>query len=198
MVTEYKGKSKKGKETTDGREKNEHAANYGDTDNTEQQKADKNSKKSATDCTQHWEDEEHHLKGQKEYQKFKEAQNKSEANADSGSTQSEDQGDSKAEKRGRGANPQNGSNKKQKGGGGGSDAPRGAAGDKTRVPKKGQEVQWHALPGYVDGTVVEVFYEVKDFEGKKIRGSKEDPWIVLKSSSSGKIAVHKPEAVYFD
>jgi hypothetical protein len=69
---------------------------------------------------------------------------------------------------------------------------------KDRLPKKGDKVVWKALPGYVDGDVVEVVYEEKNVEGKRVKGSKDDPRLVLKSASSGKICVHKPEAVYFD
>ncbi|KAF1975336.1 hypothetical protein BU23DRAFT_566896 [Bimuria novae-zelandiae CBS 107.79] len=90
-----------------------------------------------------------------------------------------------------------GPNKKAKTGSS-SKEPQGTAGDKTRVPKVGQRVQWHALPGYVDGEVVEVVWEQKTVEGKAVKANPEDPRIVLKSSSLGKIAVHKPEAVYFD
>lgn len=73
-------------------------------------------------------------------------------------------------------------------------APRGSA---DRLPKKGQKVQWKALPGYVHGEVVEIATENKEFDGKQVKASKSDPRVVLKSSSSGKIAVHKPEAVFF-
>lgn len=72
------------------------------------------------------------------------------------------------------------------------------AGSADRLPKKGQKVQWKSLPGYVDGEVVEIVYEEKEVDGKQVKGKKNDPRIVLKSSSSGKTAVHKPEAVYFD
>ena len=161
--------------------------------------SDSNDKKNATSCIHHWEDSAYSKKGQEEYRKFKEEQNKSdgtsdETQTDDGSAQSDESEAPK--KRGLGAN-QNGSNKKQKQGGG-SDQPKGIAGDKTRVPTQGQQVQWHSLPGWVDGKVVEVVYEHKTVEGKSVKGSKEDPRIVLKSASSGKIAVHKPEAVYFD
>lgn len=74
-------------------------------------------------------------------------------------------------------------------------APRGS---KDRLPKKGQEVQWKSLPGWVKGEVVEIATEEKKVEGKQVKASKEDPRIVLKSSSSGKIAVHKPDAVCFE
>ena len=159
-----------------------------------------NGSEEANDCAAHWED--HHAKnGSKEYQKFKEQDRKDEAASEEGQSESEsshgdDQEQPKAKKRGRGAN-QKGSNKKTKPNGS-SNEPQGTAGDKTRVPKVGQQVQWHSLPGYVDGEVVEVVYEEKTVEGKSVKASKEDPRVVLKSRSSGKIAVHKPEVVYFD
>ena len=67
-----------------------------------------------------------------------------------------------------------------------------------RLPEKGQSVTWKALPGWVEGTVVEIARENKEVEGKSVKAGKDDPRIVLRSTSSGKIAVHKPEAVYFD
>lgn len=70
-------------------------------------------------------------------------------------------------------------------------------GSVDRLPKKGQKVQWKALPGYVDGEVVEILTAEKEVEGKSVRATDADPRIVLKSSKSGKVCVHKPEAVYF-
>lgn len=91
---------------------------------------------------------------------------------------------------------QKGSSKKQRRDSA-TEEPSGTAGDKTRVPEKGQKVQWHSLPGYVNGEVVEVAYEEKTVEGKTVKASKNDPRVVLRSEASGKIAVHKPQAVYF-
>jgi hypothetical protein len=163
----------------------------------------KNNKEHAKDCTHHWEDAAHSKKGQEAYRKFKEQDQKSAAASEeegqsdhSGSAMDDDQGQHTTKKRGLGAN-QKGSNKKQKNNGSLKE-PQGRAGDKTRVPKEGQQVQWHSLPGYINGEVVEVVYEEKTVEGKLVKGSKEDPRIVLKSSASGNIAVHKPEAVYWD
>ncbi|KAF2261896.1 hypothetical protein CC78DRAFT_535271 [Lojkania enalia] len=48
------------------------------------------------------------------------------------------------------------------------------------------------------GEAVEAVYEDKTIKGKMAKGNEKDPWMMLKSSSSGKIVVHKPEAVYFD
>ena len=71
-------------------------------------------------------------------------------------------------------------------------------GSRDRVPEKGQKVVWRALPGYVDGEVVEILYSQKEVDGKQVKAKKDDPRAVLKSSSSGKICVHKLDAIYFD
>ncbi|KAK3079468.1 hypothetical protein LTS18_004791 [Coniosporium uncinatum] len=110
-------------------------------------------------------------------------------------------------KRTRGA--QSGTSKKQKSNSGKA-KPNGTVGSKhdpaeppaqqgsvDRLPEKGQQVYWKALPGFVDGEVVEVLTKEKEVEGKNIKASEKDPRIVLKSNSSGKICVHKPDACYF-
>lgn len=137
---------------------------------------------SATGCTDHWEDPDHLEKNLQAYKDFKEQHRKS-----------KDDGDN-AKKRGQAANGSS-PNKKQKSS---TDEPTGAKGSITRVPKQGQKVQWHSIAGYVDGEVVEVVYEEKEVQGKKAKASKEDPRVVLKSDVSGKIVVHKPDAVWFD
>lgn len=48
------------------------------------------------------------------------------------------------------------------------------------------------------GTVEDILTEEGELNGKKVKASKDDPRIVLKSSSGGKLAQHKPEQVYFD
>lgn len=65
-----------------------------------------------------------------------------------------------------------------------------------RLPQKGQRVSWKALPGWVHGETVEVLTKEKTVDGKKVKASEKDPRIVMKSDN-GKIAVHKPAAVYF-
>ncbi|KAI4735906.1 hypothetical protein E4T50_13578 [Aureobasidium sp. EXF-12298] len=75
--------------------------------------------------------------------------------------------------------------------------PHGEPASTSRLPKENQEVYWKTLGNWTKGTVQEIAYEEKEAEGKKVKASKEDPRIVLKSESSGKVAVHKPEAVYF-
>jgi hypothetical protein len=166
-------------------------------DDTEVQK----SMKAATDCTQHWEDDEFYKNGQAEYQKFKESQKQiAKDNEKDRSTPSRARGQENEEppkKRGRGANQiQIGTSKKQKNGGN-SEGSSGTAGDITRVPEKKQKVQWKMPSGLVDGEVVEVVYEEKKVDGKTVKGSKEDPRVVVKSISTGKTAIHRPEAVYF-
>ncbi|KAL1636136.1 hypothetical protein SLS58_009985 [Diplodia intermedia] len=78
-----------------------------------------------------------------------------------------------------------------------ADAPA-EQGSNDRLPAKGQQVHWKSLPGWVDGEVIEIVTEHKKVEGKDVKASEGDARIVLKSKSSGKICVHKPEAVYFD
>jgi hypothetical protein len=63
-------------------------------------------------------------------------------------------------------------------------APRGS---NDRLPKKGQKITWKAMPGYVDGEVVEVLHKGKNVDGKSVKASKDDPKLVLKSESSGKV-----------
>ncbi|THX60281.1 hypothetical protein D6D06_01358 [Aureobasidium pullulans] len=76
--------------------------------------------------------------------------------------------------------------------------PPGKPASTDRLPEKDQEVYWKTLGNWTKGTVVEVAYSEKEVDGKKVKASEEDPRIVLKSDSSGKIAVHKPDAVYFE
>jgi hypothetical protein len=74
-------------------------------------------------------------------------------------------------------------------------APKGSA---DRLPKKGQAAQWKSLPGFVKGKVEDILTEAQEVDGKNVKASEKDPRIVLKSDSSGKICVHKPEACYYD
>ncbi|KAK3629991.1 hypothetical protein LTR56_017750 [Elasticomyces elasticus] len=74
-------------------------------------------------------------------------------------------------------------------------APRGSA---DRLPKEGQKITWKAMPGYVDGEVVEILTAAKKVNGKNVKASEKDPRVVMKSESSGKICVHKPEACFYD
>ncbi|KAM3415320.1 hypothetical protein BST61_g8849 [Cercospora zeina] len=71
-------------------------------------------------------------------------------------------------------------------------------GSKDRLPKEGQQVQWLAMPGYVDGKVKEILKKSKKVDGKQVKASADDPKVVLVSNKSGKICIHKPEACYYD
>ncbi|EDU50642.1 repeatdomain containing protein [Pyrenophora tritici-repentis] len=177
--------SKEGKQHVENTSKAADAKKNASKDTNEFSKIDK---KSITDCTTHWDDPEHMENNQKEYKKFMEENRKSKSTSPD---------DRPGKKRGQGANADLPS-KKQKGSSEISDEPTAPTGDKTRVPQKGQKVQWHSAPGYISGEVVEVLYEEKEVDGKKVEASKEDPRLVLKTDSTGKICVHKPEAVYFD
>lgn len=159
----------------------------------------KSHRSTAKDCTEHWEDEEHLEQNKKDFQEFRAHHNKSSSpsGSASGGSESGDHGEvAGGMKRGRGANQAGNSSKKTKSEvGDASNLPRG---DKTRVPEVGQHVQWKSGKGYAKGEVVEVLYEEKEIEGQKAEASKEDPRLVLKTDSSGKLSVHKPEDVYFD
>ncbi|KAK5703297.1 hypothetical protein LTR97_004246 [Elasticomyces elasticus] len=74
-------------------------------------------------------------------------------------------------------------------------APRGSA---DRLPKESQKITWKAMPGYVDGKVVEILTAARKINGKNVKASEKDPRVVMKSESSGKICVHKPEACFYD
>ena len=74
----------------------------------------------------------------------------------------------------------------------------GAQGSNERLPNEGQRVHWKAMPGWVKGEVVEILKTNKKVGNKDVKASKEGPRLVLKSDSSGKICVHKPDNLYFD
>lgn len=159
----------------------------------------KSHRSNATDCTEHWEDEEHLEQNKKDFQEFRASHNKSSSSGGSasGSSDSDLHGEVPGGmKRGRGANQAGNLSKKAKSE---ETDPSGLPrGDKTRVPSVGQHVHWKHGKGYAEGEVVEVLYEEKEVEGKKAEASKEDPRLVLKTDSSGKLAVHKPDDCYFD
>ncbi|EST04860.1 Protein of unknown function DUF2945 [Kalmanozyma brasiliensis GHG001] len=79
------------------------------------------------------------------------------------------------------------------------DAPAAHNATASHLPKKGQKVTWKAMPGWVEGHVLEILTEDKTVDGKSVKATQEDPRIVLKSHGpSGKTAVHKASAVWFD
>lgn len=113
-------------------------------------------------------------------------------------------------RKGENQQPNGGASKKQKSNDDGN-APRGKVGSKhmdadepaprgsaDRLPKKGAQVTWKAMPGYVDGSVEEVLTSGKTVDGKSVKASKGDPKIVLKSNKSGKVCVHKPDSCFYE
>ncbi|KAK5676962.1 hypothetical protein LTS10_010726 [Elasticomyces elasticus] len=127
-------------------------------------------------------------------------------------TEKDDKGAKPGQKRKAGKPKQaNDSAKKQKTDGKTGNAPKGKVGSKhmdakepaprgsaDRLPKEGQKITWKAMPGYVDGKVVEILTAAKKVNGKNVKASEKDPRVVMKSDSSGKICVHKPEACFYD
>lgn len=162
--------------------------------------AAKSHRASAKDCTEHWEDEEHLEQNKKDFQEFRAQHNKSSSSGSaSGGSDSDLHGEVPGGmKRGRGANLPGSGNPSKKAKSEERDPSGLPRGDKTRVPSVGQHVHWKHGKGYAKGEVVEVLYEEREVEGKKAEASKEDPRLVLKTDSSGRLAVHKPEDCYFD
>jgi hypothetical protein len=127
-----------------------------------------------------------------------------EAEDDDGEDDEEDEDDDDDDKKStpkkRKAAPPKGNSKKQKKDSGDSSkktigskhmpadepAPRGS---NDRLPKKGQKIVWKAMPGYVDGEVVEVLHQGKNVDGKSVKASNDDPKLVLKSKASGKVSM---------
>jgi len=154
--------------------------------------------------------EEEHQGDKGGEQDGEEEDGKEEEEDDDDDDDDDDDNDAKAGDKRKKSKQANGSSKKQKDNSGNGksngtvgskhmDAKEpGQRGSHDRLPKKGQKAQWKAMPGYVDGEVVEVLTEGKDVDGKSVKASKDDPKIVLKSSSSGKICVHKPDACFYD
>ena len=54
------------------------------------------------------------------------------------------------------------------------------------------------MPGFVNGTVTEVLTRGKKVDGKDVKASEDDPKVVMKSDSSGKVCVHKPDACFYE
>ncbi len=55
------------------------------------------------------------------------------------------------------------------------------------------------MPGWVHGEVLKILTKDETVEGKSVKASKEDPRIVMRSHGpSGKVAIHKAGAVWFD
>ncbi|KAH6638436.1 hypothetical protein C7974DRAFT_451825 [Boeremia exigua] len=156
----------------------------------------KSHRASATNCMQHWEDAEHLASNQAAFLEFRrQSSDASVPASDASGTSDSTSGDHgpvhPAMKRGRGANQIGNTSKKAKSAGG------LAKGDKTRVPRVGQEV-FFDHGGKEGGEVVEVLYEEKVVGGEKAEASKEDPRLVVKKGEGEEGEVWKPEDVWFD
>lgn len=59
-------------------------------------------------------------------------------------------------------------------------------------PKKGAKVQWDTPKGKTTGTVEKVVTSPTKVKGHVAKATKAEPEVLVKSSKSGKKAVHKP------
>ena len=60
---------------------------------------------------------------------------------------------------------------------------------------RGDHVTWNSHGNTVEGTVERKITDDTEASGRTVRASKEDPQYEVRSSSSGKTAVHKPGAL---
>lgn len=61
--------------------------------------------------------------------------------------------------------------------------------------RKGDDVAWSSHGNTVEGTVEEEITEDTKAGGRQVRASDDDPQYLVKSDTTGKEAVHKPEAL---
>ncbi len=65
----------------------------------------------------------------------------------------------------------------------------------AKMPKTGDKVRWKTPQGETTGTVERVVTTPTRVKGHTAKASKDHPEILVKSSKSGKEAVHTPEAL---
>ena len=63
----------------------------------------------------------------------------------------------------------------------------------TTLPKKGDEVSWGTSQGKTEGTVEKIVTTTTKVKSHVAKATKDHPEVLVKSSKSGKEAVHKPE-----
>lgn len=63
----------------------------------------------------------------------------------------------------------------------------------TTMPKKGDHVSWGTSQGKTEGTVEKIVTSTTKVKSHTAKATKEHPEVMVKSSKSGKEAVHKPE-----
>ncbi len=61
------------------------------------------------------------------------------------------------------------------------------------LPKQGDKVSWGTPQGKTEGTVEKIVTSTTKVKGHTAKATKEHPEVLVKSSKSGKQAVHKPE-----
>jgi hypothetical protein len=65
----------------------------------------------------------------------------------------------------------------------------------TDLPKKGDKVKWQTSQGETKGTVEKVVRHTTKVKGHVAKATKHDPEVMVRSTTSGKVAVHKPESL---
>ena len=60
---------------------------------------------------------------------------------------------------------------------------------------EGDHVTWNSHGSTVDGTVEREITEDTESSGRTVRASEDDPQYEVRSSKSGRTAVHKPDAL---
>jgi hypothetical protein len=63
---------------------------------------------------------------------------------------------------------------------------------------KGDHVTWNSHGSTVEGTVEREITEDSEASGRTVRASEDDPQYEVRSSKSGRTAVHKPAALNGD
>jgi hypothetical protein len=61
--------------------------------------------------------------------------------------------------------------------------------------KKGDQVTWETSQGKTNGKVVKKQTSDTSIKSHKVKASKDDPQIIVKSEKSGKLAAHKPQSL---
>ena len=65
----------------------------------------------------------------------------------------------------------------------------------TCLPKPGTRVKWQTSQGETTGTVEKVVSRTTKEKTHVAKATKDHPEVLVKSSKSGKTALHKPEAL---
>jgi len=63
------------------------------------------------------------------------------------------------------------------------------------APKKGEHVSWNSIRGKTEGEVVKTVTSTTSVKGHTAKATKDDPQVLVKSSKTGKEALHKPAAL---